>query len=292
MTAVESETVAAASLPLANDPDADVTFYWGTTSGSGQKALRKLEEPNVMLPHITHNNRRWDGVESLFADSGGYSVFADHGYTDYPDSLSAYLDWVDEQDAAAFATRDYPCERAARDATGGSVADHQRWTTQNALACLDAADARGLTASPVPVVQGWAVSDYLDHVDALADHGILSAVDTIGIGSVCRRGEADRIRRIIAAVTDAIPSGLGVHAFGVKRDILRDAATRDRLTSVDSCAWFHRDFHAADFQPHLPAWLNFAECYLEYRAALDPIRYGRHVDTNQQTLDTFDTTDQ
>lgn len=266
--------------------DGDVTFYWGSTSGSAQKALRQVEEPRVLLSHITKMNRRWDGVESLFADSGGYSMM-DGGHAEYPSSLRSYLEWVEAQNADLFVARDYPCEPQCRAVTDGTVHDHQVWTLENTLDCLDAVASGDIAASPVPVVQGWAEHQYLDHVEMYRDHGVFRHVDVVGIGSVCRRDQTDRLRRIIKRVADALPSDVAVHGFGVKLDVLRDPETRQRLTSADSCAWYQRSHSSRHYTPHLSSWLNFVKRYLYYREQLDPLRYGVDRPDAEQTLDVY-----
>lgn len=84
------------------------TFYYGAASGSARKALRRLDEKNVMINYATANNTRWDGIENLFVDSGGYSFMKGKG--EYETSEAAYLDYVTKVSPEVFALRDYPCE--------------------------------------------------------------------------------------------------------------------------------------------------------------------------------------
>lgn len=57
----------------------ELTVFFGAAGGSAQKALRMLGESNVMLSYQTKNNRPWDGIETLFIDSGGYSLMLAEG---------------------------------------------------------------------------------------------------------------------------------------------------------------------------------------------------------------------
>jgi len=206
------------------------TFFFGAASGSSRKALRKLEEPNVMLNYATKMNEPWDGIERLFIDSGGYSFMKGKG--EYGTSDTAYLDFIERHAPAQFALRDYPCEPDVLDAHGRSVREHQRMTTERHVSLLEKLTDREIAAEPIAVVQGWHRDDYVAHVDALRERGALT--DYVGIGSVCRRNQEAEIRRIIVAVRDALPSRVRLHAFGVKSSVLRYPDVRGALASADS----------------------------------------------------------
>lgn len=208
----------------------EFTFYFGAASGSSRKALRQLEEPNVMLNYATKNNKPWSGIERLFIDSGGYSFMKGKG--EYETSDAEYLEFIDEHQPEVFALRDYPCEPDVLDEHGRRVEDHQRRTLDRHQNLLDLiADSR-VESEPLAVLQGWHVDDYLRCVDLFRDHGVLT--DRVGIGSVCRRNQEAEIRRVILAVRDALPSKIGIHAFGVKSSVLQYPDVREALTSADS----------------------------------------------------------
>lgn len=206
------------------------TFYFGAASGSSRKALRQLEEPNVMLNYATKNNRPWDGIDRLFIDSGGYSFMK--GMGEYETSDETYLAFVREHAPELFAYRDYPCEPEILAEHGRTVEDHQQRTLARHIRLADLVDEKPPDSRPVAVLQGWTIDDYLRCIDRFEAHGVLT--DYVGIGSVCRRNREAEIRRIILAVADALPSGTDLHAFGVKGSVLQYADVRSALASADS----------------------------------------------------------
>lgn len=209
------------------------TFYFGAACGSSRKALRQLEEPNVMLNYATKLNTPWEGIDRLFIDSGGYSFMKGKG--EYQTTDSEYLDHVAEYDSEAFALRDYPCEPDVLSEHGRDVDDHQQRTLARHINLLDQLEARDIDSRPVAVLQGWNVEDYLRCVDLFRDHGVLT--DYVGIGSVCRRNQEAEIRRVILAIRDAVPPTVDLHAFGVKGSVLKYPDVRDALASADSMSY-------------------------------------------------------
>lgn len=261
----------------------DFTFFFGAASGSSRKALRKLEEPNVMLNYATKMNEPWDGIKRLFIDSGGYSFMKGKG--EYSTSDAAYLDFIERHAPTQFALRDYPCEPDVLDTHGRSVGEHQRMTTERHVSLLDALSDREIAADPIAVVQGWHRDDYVAHVDALRDRGALT--DYVGIGSVCRRNQDAEIREIVHAVADALPTGTDIHAFGVKGSVLRFPDVRARLTSADSQSYEFRKQWAVldDLGPGKSSWKDSALHYLQQRREIRGLLAGAEdAQTQQQTL--------
>lgn len=239
-----------------------VRVYWGHSNYYARRALEKMEEPHGMLSAEAANAAKWDGIKDLFADSGGYQLMLDEG--SHPD-LSDYLEQVREWEADRFAVQDYPCEPEILKEYDRSVQTHQELTLEAAAEAVAAYEDGLIDAEPVTVLQGWELEDYLHHIDRLREHGVLT--DTVGIGSVCRRHQTARIQRIIRAIRDALPSRYDLHAFGVKRNILSDASVRDALASVDTTAWYFRNFeqnnNAID-----ETWQEMVSLYLDYRREL------------------------
>jgi hypothetical protein len=210
--------------------DQQFRFYYGAASGSSRKALRQLEEPNVMLNYATKMNEPWGGIERLFIDSGGYSFMKGKG--EYATDDATYLDFIERHTPELFALRDYPCEPDVLAEHGRRVEDHQERTLSRHRSLLDLLEHRGVNATPLAVLQGWSINDYLRCVDLFREHGVLT--DYVGIGSVCRRNQEPEIRRIILAIRDALPARTRLHAFGVKSSVLRYPDVRDALDSADS----------------------------------------------------------
>lgn len=114
--------------------------------------------------------------------------------------------------------------------TALSVREHQHRTTQNLLELQDLAPE----VPWAPVVQGWEIHEYLEHVAMYEDAGVdLTTFPTVGVGSVCRRQGMDEAGEIFGALRERI--GHRLHAFGLKRQGLR--RFKHLLASADSMAW-------------------------------------------------------
>jgi hypothetical protein len=259
------------------------TFYFGAASGSSRKALRKLEEPNVMLNYATKNNEPWDRIDSLFIDSGGYSFMKGKG--EYGTSDTEYLDYIQRHRPEVFALRDYPCEPDVLDEHGRTVREHQQMTTERHASLLEMIEDRDITGQPLSVLQGWEVPDYVRHLDELRDRGLLTRY--VGIGSVCRRHREAEIREIIKQVASELPPRTDVHAFGVKANVLEFADVRDVLSSADSQSYEFRKQWAVlhDLGPGKTSWKDSAFHYLQQRQQIRKLLAGNgDADTEQQTL--------
>ena len=125
------------------------------------------------------------------------------------------------------APQDWMCEPAAIQASGLSVAEHQKLTIESVLTLRwEAPDIPW-----VPVLQGWEVDDYLRHVDQYTAAGIdLEQEPTVGVGSVCRRQATSEIGWLFQHLRP-----LRLHGFGVKQGGLQRYGWR--LQSADSLAW-------------------------------------------------------
>lgn len=252
-----------------------VRMYFGTGSGSARKALWKMEEPHIMISAQTKMNP-WEGIDDLFVDSGGYSLMIERG--EHPPA-ETYLDTVESYGATRFAVQDYPCEPDILETYGRTVKEHQRYTTERTRECIDLANRRDMDATPVAVVQGWEVEDYVRHVTELEDRNLLT--EHVGIGSVCRRGQSQEIQNIIERVHEAAPDGTKLHAFGVKNDILSDSDTREYLHSADTTAWYFRNYDSMTQVNE--TWQDMVSLFLEYRSRLHDIATSEH-DSQQLTM--------
>jgi len=207
-------------------------FYYGAASGSSRKALRQLEEPNIMINYATENNKPWKSIENLFIDSGGYSFMLGKG--EYETSDRKYLEFIEKHQPELFALRDYPCEPDVLEKNDRTVRDHLEATVvrhRNLLGLLPEYDIQG---QPVSVIQGWRLEDYLECLEMLKQHDLLT--DYVAIGSVCRRNQDEEIRRIVSEISKRI-GDRKLHAFGVKSNILRFRDMREKLDSADSNAF-------------------------------------------------------
>jgi hypothetical protein len=179
-------------------------------------------------------------------DGGGFTRVVKHGGWDTSpeehaakmqravDALGvAWVEWV--------APQDWMCEDEALAATGLTLLEHQRRTTDNYVALMRIAPHLPW----LPVLQGRVLADYLQHLAMYAEAGVdLFESERVGVGSVCRRQSTAEGVEILAALCRL---GLRVHAFGFKKDGL--AALRRELTpqqwanlTADSMAWSRHAF--------------------------------------------------
>lgn len=197
-------------------------------------------------------------------DSGGFTELDTIGAwvtpaQEYADRARRYRDEIGLMDFAS--PQDWMCEPRIRAMTGLDVRGHQERTIDSVL------ELRAVAPDVpwIPVVQGWALGDYLEHVEQYARRGIdLTAEPTVGVGTVCRRQATAEGVAIIRAVA---AQGIRPHAFGFKKSGL--PRTSDVLASADSMAWSY----GARMSPPLPGCThrNCANCLtyaLKWRAEL------------------------
>ena len=227
-------------------------FYLGTHEPSW---LSRVDIPLFVSHRRLQRLRRLPVAKGRWAlDSGGFTELAMFGEwhqtaASYAASVAEYAEWIGGLEWAA--PQDYMCEPFILAKTGLTVREHQRRTVRNYL------DLRMLEPGLpfVPVLQGWVLEDYLEHVRMYAQAGVqLAEVDRVGLGSVCRRQATHEIASITATL-----SGLDIplHGFGVKT---RGLARYGRyLVSSDSMAWSY-DARRSPPLPHCHSHKNCANC--------------------------------
>lgn len=173
------------------------------------------------LPHATY---------SWVLDSGAFSELSMFGHwtitpQQYAQEVRRYSEDIGSMEWAA--SMDYMCEPWIVKNTGLSIHEHQERTVDNYLElCSIASDLPF-----VPVLQGWAVSDYLRHVEMYGRAGVaLDTLPVVGLGSVCRRQGTAFLEDVAHALQP-----IRLHGFGVKLQGLVRA--RGLLHSADSMAW-------------------------------------------------------
>ena len=172
------------------------------------------------------SNGRWA------LDSGGFTEIKMHGKwsigpEQYVSDVRRISEGVGMMDWAAI--QDWMCEPPMLAKTGLTIRQHQELTIKSYLDLTRLAP----DVTWVPVLQGWRQDDYLDHVTQYATAGVaLAALDTVGLGSVCRRQGTEEFANIVRALAAL---GLKLHGFGVKTQGLMKVA--DLLKSSDSLAW-------------------------------------------------------
>lgn len=226
-------------------------FYLGTHHGHW------LRRDDIAVPlfvsHRTLAPRKVlpRAVTSWALDSGGFSELSLHGrwvteVDAYIDAVRRYRDTIGNLDWAA--PMDWMCEPFMLAKTGLTVACHQAKTVDNFMALRDEAPDLPF----IPVLQGWAIDDYLACIDRYSEAGVdLAAEALVGVGSVCRRQSTGTIAAIFRQLDGA---GLSCHGFGVKHKGL--ARYAHLLASADSMAWSYD----ARMSPAMPGCVRHKSC--------------------------------
>jgi hypothetical protein len=171
-------------------------------------------------------------VAHWILDSGAFSEIASYGrYRDEPAVYVAQIErWRHVGTLDAAVSQDWMCEPWMLQKTGLTVAEHQARTIERYR------QIAALTSCYImPVLQGYAVGDYLAHVQAYG--AILQPGQWCGVGSLCKRnGHVASIEAILLAIKHIRPD-LRLHGFGLKLTALASVTVRDCLHSADSMAW-------------------------------------------------------
>jgi len=172
-------------------------------------------------------------VGDWIMDSGAFSEISTHGH--YRHGVDEYAGqirrWSKNGRMLAAVSQDWMCEPWILAKTGLTVADHQRLTVER----YDAILACDPGAYLMPVVQGYAASDYVAHLEMYGDR--LSHGQWVGVGSVCKRNASPwSIIGVLSAIRTARPD-LRLHGFGLKTTALASDAVWSMLHSADSMAW-------------------------------------------------------
>lgn len=196
------------------------------------------------------------GTVEVCMDSGAYTELSTHGR--WRKTAAQWAELVVRVSAELGTVRwasiqDWMCEpwiiHGGRDPSSGricpgtklSVAEHQARTIESYL------ELRRLAPEVkwLPVVQGYTVDEYLEHVELYARAGVhLATHQLVGVGSVCRRNRDNDIGEVLSALWCR---GLRLHGFGVKAEGLRKWGYV--LRSTDSEAWSLRGRMSGEAPP-------------------------------------------
>jgi hypothetical protein len=152
-------------------------------------------------------------------DSGAFREIEHFGR--YRDEPAAYARDIERIAAAnpglrAAVAQDFMCENFILARTGLSIAEHQRLTIDRYVALVQLVHA----VPVMPVLQGYAPADYVQHLRQYGDR--LAAGAHVGV--------------VLRSIKQVRPD-LRLHGFGLKTTALGSAIVRDSLHSADSMAW-------------------------------------------------------
>jgi hypothetical protein len=213
----------------------------GAAGGRNMKFYVGLHQPSD-AKHFQHAfisvNRLHVRVKPLGAgdwimDSGAFTELSTHGR--YRSSVAEYATainrWAHDQTLTAVVSQDYMCEPFILEKTGLTVEAHQALTTERYTQLRGMIDHTYV----MPVLQGYARTDYTQHIQMYGD--LLPHGAYVGVGSVCKRNtDIGAIEDILLAIKLSRPD-LKLHGFGLKTTALTSRVVRGCLHSADSMAW-------------------------------------------------------
>jgi hypothetical protein len=171
--------------------------------------------------------RRW------VMDSGAFRTIELYGC--YPQPVASYAALIRRFSTngklLAAVSQDYMCEPFMLAKTGLTIQDHQRLTIERYDELLIH------TPGPyiMPVLQGYAARDYVDHIRQYRSR--LAHRAWVGVGSICKRNaNPAAVEAVLLAIHNERPD-LRLHGFGIKITALQRQLVRDLLFSADSMAW-------------------------------------------------------
>lgn len=172
-------------------------------------------------------------IDQWIMDSGAFRELEQFGgYRHGPEEYAAEVNRLAAINPGlkVAVSQDWMCEAWMLEKTGLTIEDHQRLTIERYDALLP------LVSIPLmPVLQGYSIQSYLDHIDQYGER--LTRGMYVGVGSVCKRnGDVRQIEAILSAIKRKRPD-LRLHGFGLKTTALSSGVVRDSLYSADSMAW-------------------------------------------------------
>jgi hypothetical protein len=183
--------------------------------------------------NVLWQRRSGFAVGDWMLDSGAFTELTTHGR--YRHGVEVYAEqirrWKDNGNLLCATTQDYMCEAFVLKITGKTVAEHQRLTIDR----YDALVAQQTGVYILPVLQGYAPSQYVEHIAQYGNR--LASGAWVGVGSVCKRNaDVGAVERVLSAIKTARPD-LRCHGFGLKTTALESSIVRGLLWSADSMAW-------------------------------------------------------
>jgi hypothetical protein len=207
----------------------DVRFFVGLHQPSDAK---HFDAAFVSVNRLRKRKSNFE-VGDWIMDSGAFSTILTHGgYQHGVEEYAAQIRrWKTCGNLLAAVSQDYMCEPSMLAITGLTIAEHKNLTIERYDALLQCDTGCYI----MPVLQGYAPEDYVNHIrqyGARLAHGAW-----VGVGSVCKRnGDSRAIEEVLLAIKAERPD-LRLHGFGLKKTALFSGLVRALLFTADSMAW-------------------------------------------------------
>ncbi len=173
-------------------------------------------------------------ANSFILDSGAFTEIFTHGrYRHEPEQYAEQVTRWSRNDGFQMAvTQDYMCEPFILNKTGMTIRQHQEMTIERFERI-----SKATPANIMPVLQGYDMQDYLNHLEMYQERGLLNVGMRLGVGSVCKRNsDVSKVEDLILGIKECA-RGLKLHGFGLKTTALKSQWVWDSLYSADSMAW-------------------------------------------------------
>lgn len=204
-------------------------FYVGIDHASHAEHLNRV----FISINTVRRRKKPVAASEWILDSGAFREIEQYGcYRHDPAEYAASVNRLAaiNSNLIAAVSQDWMCEPFMVERTGLSVEEHQRRTIERYDALLPL-----VNIYLMPVLQGYSLQSYLDHIAQYGDR--LQPGMYVGVGSVCKRnGDVRQIEAILSAIKRVRPD-LRLHGFGIKVTALGSGVVRDCLYSADSMAW-------------------------------------------------------
>jgi hypothetical protein len=208
------------------------------------------------------NRVSWFPVQNWAMDSGAFTLITSgKGHMETQAYANLINRFYGNGNLLFAVSQDYMCEPFVLAITGLTIADHQRMTIEKYDELLSYSPKPYI----MPVLQGYAPSDYVKHLKDYGDRLLEKA--WVEVGSVCKRNSSPgQILNVLLAIKGERPD-LRLHGFGVKQTSLLSPAIWDLLYSADSAA----AGLAGGRGSHKYAGSNDPQTALDYAAAIKPL---------------------
>jgi hypothetical protein len=196
--------------------------------------LAKHFDNTFISVNVLRKRKSAFGVNNWIMDSGAFTEISTYGH--YRASVHDYaeqiLKWRSCGNLELAVAQDYMCEPFILKITGLTVREHQELTIKRyAELVRDISDSVQI----MPVIQGFAPSDYSNHLDMYDE--LLKQNMRVGVGSVCKRNsKPTEIVSVLETIKAKRPD-LKLHGFGLKTTALKNNYISSLLYSADSMAW-------------------------------------------------------
>lgn len=201
---------------------------------NGYSGCHHFENTMISVNRLIKRKSRFL-VNNWILDSGAFTrITSKKGHLPVKKYAKEIKRWSTNGNLLAAVSQDYMCESFVLEITGLTIEDHQRLTIHRYKLLKREIDKLECNTYLMPVLQGFTVNEYLNHLKQYGD--TLKQGMWVGVGSVCKRNSSPAmIEAILLAIKKKRPD-LQLHGFGIKKTALSSGLVNELLYSADSQA--------------------------------------------------------